>query len=483
MALATGVGGFEKLVAIKLIHPSYSDDEQFIRMLVDEAKLSVLLTHSNIAQTFDLGTIDGRFFIVMEYVDGVDAAKLLRRMHAAGDRMPIAAALFIAIRICQALDYAHRKTDATGRSLNVIHRDVSPHNILLSIEGEVKLTDFGIAKAASSTTETEVGVIKGKYCYMSPEQAWADPIDLRSDVYAAGAVLYEMLTGTMLVEPDENLPALLERVRAAEHVPARRLRPEIPGEVEAILEKALAPRRDDRYETAGDFAADLERALYAVDRSFNQPKLQALMAEYVPPAAFASPDAAAEQTETHVTRVEGEHAKMGSKDFRRESGTSILFTERADRADLAGTTEIEPPRSARARGDGPVGDDEDEATTFFDRDALKSGAASIEVDPDSTVVDASGDLARKLDEMVSLGGARPVPVDVVEAVADSARTRSFRPPAPLWEPLPFVGPPLDDAAAVADASAEAAGLSTLGRVALVLSALAVTALLAVWLVR
>lgn len=231
VAVARGVGGFEKLVALKLIHPEHSEDDSFVRMLIDEAKLTVMLTHANIAQTFDLGCVDRRYFMVLEYVDGADLARLLDSMIAHRRPMPVEAALFITNRIAQALDYAHRKTDPMGRSLRVIHRDVSPQNILVSREGDVKLTDFGIAKAALRTSETEVGVIKGKYCYMSPEQAWADPIDHRSDIFSAGAVLYELITGRMLFSPDDNLPQLLERVRRADYVPASTYRPDLPSEV------------------------------------------------------------------------------------------------------------------------------------------------------------------------------------------------------------------------------------------------------------
>ncbi len=462
VALAKGMDGFEKLVALKLIHPGFSDDPHFVRMLVDEAKLSVLLTHSNIAQSFDLGNVDGRYFIVMEYVDGVDASKLLDRLEERREHMPIEAALFVMSRVCNGLDYAHRKSDPLGRSLNVIHRDVSPQNVLLGMDGDVKITDFGIAKAALRTSETEVGVIKGKYCYMSPEQAWADPIDQRSDIYSAGAVLYELLTGRMLVEPDENLPALLERVRRADFTPASVVRPEVPAELDAILAKALARKPDDRYETAGDFAAALEHLLFLRDRTYNATRFRVLMQELIPPAALATSAATAKSGEpTVVTKIEGQHGKMKSREFMPETSTSMIFgdSSSAGRRLETSSTRQKPtgPSTVRnlveARSSRPsdprvepavvqraVEDDEEEATTFFSREAFASpGDASPVDDGESTLVDQTGDLAKRLDEMISLGGARrPITEPLVET-----KTAAFQPPAPRWEPLPFVGPPLE----------------------------------------
>ena len=198
LAKTKGIAGFEKYVALKMIHPNFAEDEQFIQMLVDEAKIAVQLTHGNIAQTFDLGRVGETYYITMEYVDGADLYKILRRASEQDIEMPLDVCAFIAKEITSALDHAHRKRDHTGKPLGIVHRDVSPQNVLVSYAGEVKLVDFGIAKATMKARQTAVGVIKGKYYYMSPEQAWGDPIDFRSDIFSAGIVLYEMLTGQML---------------------------------------------------------------------------------------------------------------------------------------------------------------------------------------------------------------------------------------------------------------------------------------------
>jgi len=219
LAKTKGIAGFEKYVAIKMIHPNFAEDDQFIQMLVDEAKITVHLTHGNIAQTFDLGRVGETYYITMEFVDGSDLYKILRRGSEQDLEMPLDVCAFIAKEVASALDYAHRKRDHTGRSLGIVHRDVSPQNVLVSYAGEVKLVDFGIAKATMKVRQTAAGVIKGKYYYMSPEQAWGDPIDSRSDIFSAGIVLYEMITGQMLyLEEDLHISSSIWRaVRTSRH--------------------------------------------------------------------------------------------------------------------------------------------------------------------------------------------------------------------------------------------------------------------------
>ncbi len=277
-AKAEGLGGFEKLVALKVIHPRISEDEHFVQMLLDEAKLSVMLSHANIAQAFDLGFAEGRYFIVMEYVEGSDVWRLSRKLAARGSRLPIEASVYVIIETLAALEYAHTKCDAEGRPLRIVHRDVSPQNILIGVSGEVKLTDFGIAKAALRTIDTEVGVIKGKYDYMSPEQAWGDPVDRRSDVFSAGVVLHELLTGRMLYQ-EESVPALLDKVRRARIPRPSRLRSEVPAELDAVCLRALARRAEDRFQSASAFADALARVLYGLDPGYGAPKLARLVEE------------------------------------------------------------------------------------------------------------------------------------------------------------------------------------------------------------
>jgi len=256
-AKTLGYGGFEKVLAIKRLHPQYSDDHNFVKMLVDEAKIAVLLQHSNIVQILDLGRIGRHYYIAMEFVEGRDLFQVLRLLHQNDWQMPIQAAAYVISNISQGLYFAHTQTHpATGKPLNVVHRDVSPQNVLLSWAGEVKLADFGIVKADQRSTVTEAGVIKGKFYYMSPEQARGTDVDARSDVFSAGIVLFEALTSRPLYDDAES-ETLLEQVQNG---PSRRpsdIRKDIPQELEDICMKALQVKPADRYQDA----LELSRAL------------------------------------------------------------------------------------------------------------------------------------------------------------------------------------------------------------------------------
>ncbi len=276
LAKAKGIAGFEKYVALKMIHPNFAEDEQFIEMLVDEAKIAVQLTHHNIAQTFDLGRVGDTYYISMEYVDGADLYKVLRRASEQDIEFPLDVCAFIAKEVASGLDYAHRKRDVTGQQLGIVHRDVSPQNVLLSYAGEVKLVDFGIAKATMKVKQTAAGVIKGKYYYMSPEQASGGSVDARSDIFSAGIVLYEMLTGQMLYL-EEDLHRLLEMVRRANIAPPSKLRRGIPPQLERIVMHALARTPLERYQSGADMASDLERFLHAYSPVFTPGKMVALL--------------------------------------------------------------------------------------------------------------------------------------------------------------------------------------------------------------
>lgn len=257
-----GVAGFEKLLVIKKILPHLSLHEEFVSMFINEAKIAAQLTHTNIAQIFDLGKIEDSYYIAMEYVWGKDLKAVLKK--GKEKKLPVSMehALQIVSKACAALDYAHKKKDLKGNELNLIHRDVSPQNILVSYDGDVKLVDFGIAKAASKTSDTRTGVLKGKIAYMSPEQAWGRPIDRRSDIFSLGIVLYELLTGEMLFKGDTDLNTL-EKVREAKVIPPAKLNKEIPKEIENILLKALAKELQERYQSASDMQNDLETYIHA----------------------------------------------------------------------------------------------------------------------------------------------------------------------------------------------------------------------------
>ncbi len=275
---AFGVEGFERLMAIKRILPTMVEDSEFITMFLDEARISVQLNHANIVQIYELGKHDESYYIAMEYVSGKDLRHLLERYRKRKETMPTAQAVLIASKICEGLDYAHRKKDARGMDLNIVHRDVSPQNILLSFDGEVKIIDFGIAKAANRAQKTQAGILKGKFGYMSPEQVRGLPIDHRSDLFAVGVILYEMLTGERLFVGESDF-STLEKVRNAEVLPPRQYNAQIPEGLEKIILKALAKEVEDRYQWCSDFQEDLMRFLMSGDQIYTGKQLGTFMKE------------------------------------------------------------------------------------------------------------------------------------------------------------------------------------------------------------
>ncbi len=262
-AKRTGVEGFEKIVAVKRILPHLSDNQEFVDMFVNEAKMVAGLTHPNIVQIFDLGRIEASYYIAMEFVHGRDLRTILRRARDRGLRMPLDLALRIASLVSSALEYAHRKKDERGRPMEIVHRDVSPQNILISFEGEVKLTDFGIAKAATKASTTDRGALRGKLLYMSPEQAWGRPMDRRSDLFSLGLVLYETITDQkpFLGGGGSSEMSVLETVRECRIGPPREMNPRIPEELDRLVVKALAKDPDERFQDAAEMGKGLDRVL------------------------------------------------------------------------------------------------------------------------------------------------------------------------------------------------------------------------------
>jgi serine/threonine protein kinase len=273
-AKRSGVEGFEKVVAVKRILPHLSDNKEFVDMFVDEAKMVAGLAHPNIVQIFDLGRLDESYFIAMEYVHGRDLRSIQKRARERDQRIPLDLSALIVSKVCAALEYAHRKKDDRGRPMLLVHRDVSPQNILITFEGEVKLTDFGIAKAASKATITERGSLRGKLLYMSPEQASGEPTDRRADLFALGIVFYELITGQRPFGTGSER-SVLESVRECRVTPPRALNARIPERIEAVVMKALARDPDHRYQDAGEMARDLDRVLY--ERQVAAPELARLM--------------------------------------------------------------------------------------------------------------------------------------------------------------------------------------------------------------
>ena len=255
-AKAFGAEGFQRILAIKKILPTLGEDPEFVSMFVDEARIAVQLSHANIVQVLELGKHDESLFIAMEYVSGRDLRQLLDRYRRRGEPLPIPQACAIAARVCEALDYAHRKRDASENPLGIVHRDVSPQNVLVSFDGAVKLIDFGIAKAERRLRETQSGILKGKFSYMSPEQVRGGPVDQRSDVFAAGVLLWELICGRKLFTGDSDF-AVLEKVRKGEVPPPAGVNPAVPEALSRVVLAALAVEPHDRYQWCSELHDDL----------------------------------------------------------------------------------------------------------------------------------------------------------------------------------------------------------------------------------
>jgi serine/threonine protein kinase len=271
-AKSYGVEGFEKVIAIKRILPSMGEDRDFIKMFIDEAKIAGQLAHANICQIFELGRIDSAHFIAMEYIWGKDLLQIQNRFRRLKQVMSVPMACYVIAKACEGLDYAHRKRDPLGKALEIVHRDCSPQNVLVSYEGEVKIIDFGIAKAASRSSRTMAGVLKGKFGYMSPEQVRGLPLDRRSDIFALGTILYESLTGERLFQGESDF-STLEKVRNVEIPPPRQVNRNIPEDVERIVMKALARDPQDRYQWCNEMHADLQRHLMAESEVYTAKRL------------------------------------------------------------------------------------------------------------------------------------------------------------------------------------------------------------------
>jgi eukaryotic-like serine/threonine-protein kinase len=261
LARQEGLEGFEKTICIKRIRPHLSSQPNFVRMFLNEAKLAAQLNHQNIAQIYDLGRVNDSYFIAMEYISGRDMSRIIPKAERTDIPFPMVYALRIASNVCEGLFYAHSKVDAYGNPLNIVHRDVTPENVLVGFGGNVKIVDFGIAKANSQLEQqTRAGEIKGKLSYMSPEQCMGQPLDGRSDVFSMGSVLYEWVTGYKLFT-GENEMAILKSIIDGRIYPPSYFKEDVPEAVERILMKALEKDRNKRYQSAWEMQFDIDTYL------------------------------------------------------------------------------------------------------------------------------------------------------------------------------------------------------------------------------
>lgn len=262
LARQKGPVGFQKLLVVKRLLPHLSEDTDFIKMFLDEARIAGILNHPNIAQIYELGDVDGVLYIAMEYVQGEAISQVNARANSRKGGLPLGLKCRIIADAAAGLDHAHQARSPSGRKLGLIHRDVSPQNVLVGFNGNVKLIDFGVAKVSNKLSHTVVGTIKGKHAYMSPEQARDEELDARSDVYGLGIVFYELLTSQRLFKRESDL-ATLKAVVGAKVIPPSEAVPGIPKSLDAVVMKALARRREERFQSAGELQLALEDFLLA----------------------------------------------------------------------------------------------------------------------------------------------------------------------------------------------------------------------------
>jgi serine/threonine protein kinase len=280
LAKMIGIKGFEKTLAVKKILPEFGEDEEFVELFVDEAKISVQLQHANIVQVFDFGEIDNSYYIAMEFVDGPNLKNLLKRCLKKKGNFPVEITIHIVLQVLKALDYAQRVTIG-DKMLNLVHRDVSPQNVLISREGETKITDFGIAKATIKASKTQPGKIQGKFSYMSPEQSTGGEIDHRSDIFSLGIIFFEMLTGFKLYSGDDTTTKWA-RVREAKIPAPSQYNAGITRELETIVMKMLAKDPRQRYQNAAEIIKELTDYLYPSSTEAIAASLASLVKELFP---------------------------------------------------------------------------------------------------------------------------------------------------------------------------------------------------------
>ena len=415
-AKATGVEGFERLVAVKRILPNIAEDEEFITMFVDEAKIAVQLNHANIAQIFDLGKVGDSYFIALEYVQGKDLRAIFNRCRSRGEPLPVPLACFSIMKVCEGLDYAHQKRDAGGSFLNLVHRDVSPQNLLVSYEGEVKVIDFGIAKAAGKAGKTQAGILKGKFGYMSPEQVLGMEIDRRSDVFGVGICLYELLTGERLFIAETDF-ATLEKVRNVDVMPPSTYNRKIPEELEQIVMRALARDREVRYQTAMELHDELQGFLYSSGSPAGRKELSAFM-----------------------HRMFGEEIERENK--RDQAYAALAVGEEESTANLRGKASVRPMQETRPSAGQAVahGFDDEEPTEAFS--SLSSSGANFPLPGRRNSEEPTAHFA----EMSQGGEPFEEPTDdygagAAPAFAPMPRAQTLPPPVPQLSQPPAIKRP------------------------------------------
>jgi serine/threonine protein kinase len=431
---ALDLHGIERDVVIKRILPHIAASPEFVEMLVDEAKIAVQLSHGNFAQVYDLGKVADDYFIVMEYVEGKTISQIMKRLKTQGKLMSIPSAVSICADVANGLDYMHRKTDESGTPLHIVHRDISPQNVIVSTAGTVKIIDFGIAKAKTKVSTTDSGILKGKFAYMSPEHAEGERLDHRTDIFSLGVILFELLTGQRLFKGKNN-PDTIKKVKRARVPTPSELRSAIPKSLDEIVLKALQKDRDKRYQTAHDLAQDLTKFLVTRFPDFSPRELVKSLREIFPEMA---PAERLMQEETPIVPIvikkeEEPHEETAAAD-------SALL-----RAKLKETEVFDVPEKKKEEAP-PIEEEKEEGTDRILR--LRRSLPILGRIAAAGLIFAAGLYAyrnfdrieRQIKTMIAEGTARPEPEPQPEAKPpEPAEPIAAPTPMPPSPPLPSVG--------------------------------------------
>ncbi len=435
-----GAQDISKRVAVKRILPNLNRHQKFVDMFLDEARLAMKLSHANVVQTFDVGESGGTYYIVMEFIEGTSLKAIMSHVKDRGVQMPIGVAIYIIMEACKGLGYAHAAKDSLGNPLHIVHRDVSPPNILISREGEIKVVDFGLAKAASQLESTEPGVIKGKFSYLSPEAVMGLEVDSRADVFSLGIILFELLTGRRLFygATDYETVQLVEKA----YIPrASALNPDVPPALEQALAKALARDRDRRFQKASQFLDALNSVLFAYGLKVSDRDVAKLVKQTIGETA--------EEEDSTNTGFEFELETDGGGDL---TGEMNFGGSRPAKAEKAGPEGTEDTRSwfSDMGLDDVFGDEgfspEAEEVTVTEAEAPPTGSNSSFLSDDIIDEVLEGDESFEMEMELDEGsepsmvrGEFSVSSQVAKNPADPSRMTS--PPAAPPATMPVAPPP------------------------------------------
>ncbi|MFT5583200.1 MAG: serine/threonine protein kinase [Cognaticolwellia sp.] len=455
-----GIGGFNRLFAIKRILPNLSQNKEYIDLLVDEAKVAGLLSHANIVQILDLGEVSGQYYVAMEYVNGRDLGRVIARCNKRGITLPVPHSVFVLIEVLKGLEYAHNRQIMRGKTpmpLDIVHRDVSPSNVLLSFQGEVKLTDFGIAKARVKALETVSGVIKGKFDYLSPEQAMGQQLDPRTDLFAAGVLLYEMLCGVHPFRQGGDLKTIA-KIKTGVYTAPTIANQDVPYSLELVLNRALALDPNERYQSATEFKEALTKFFHDAGFIFSHSTLAAFLKGLFPESSGRRRAKALELKDQHtlpmpIPKQPGPSGQDSSGPNSSEQASSAQDSSRQESSPDGLSTQINKSKSTTlaiprpvpgAKGDaarvsfGPQPDDED---SFISLDSVSMASLTSELeeatetaaevllpnpmDQDPDPSRNFGPLSDPLDESTLLQPS-------ASALMDAARRTEIRRASPAW---------------------------------------------------